>query len=78
MYLKLREGRRFAATVAPNTKFPVLTEISIQTNRLPFDRIICLETFRIQDEFMHLFKYNLFVPREGESLPYKRRDSEEI
>ena len=39
-------------------RFPLLTEISIQTNRLPFDRIICLETFRIQDEFMHLFKYN--------------------
>ena len=39
-------------------RFPLLTEISIQTNRFPFDRIICLETFRIQDEFVHLFKYN--------------------
>ena len=46
-------------------RFPLLTEISIQTNRFPFDRIICLETFRIQDEFVHLFKYNLCQEKEN-------------
>ena len=39
-------------------RFTLLTKINIQTNGLLFDRIICSETFRIQDEFLHLFKYN--------------------
>ena len=44
-------------------RFTLLTKINIQTNRLLFDRIICSETFRIQDEFMHLFKYNFICAK---------------
>ena len=61
MYRMLREGRGFAATVASNTKISI-TDRNKHTS-MPFDRIICSEMFRIQDEFLHFFKYNFICTK---------------
>ena len=47
-------------------RFPFLTEINVQTNSLPFDRIKYSETFQIQDDLCIFSNITLFVPREKE------------
>ena len=56
MELKMEEGRGFAETVASNTK---ISNTDKEKNQpLAFERLIFSKTFRIHNEFMHLFEYN--------------------